>query len=234
MHLAILLRRLFVFGLLFFNIGCAGHCLAAILVAAADSSLRDKARADYVCDGKDDQMELAAAFAEAPQGETDLDINPKTQKTVRCALNHTVEWAAGSYHLTETLEIPDAANCSIQALGTHPHYDRAEGDAIVLRGMNACRYQFGTVESWSSGAALRVCPNNGMPALMSFVDFTRLQGHHQNMLDLANENICVNRFTGTDVAGFDKGIFVGDAGGREQSTSVHDNRPRRSVSECLP
>jgi len=41
------------------------------------------------------------------------------------------------------------------------------------------------------------------------------------MLDPVNENICVNRLTGTDVAGFDKGVFVGDAGGREQSASVH-------------
>ena len=111
------------------------------------------------------------------QGSTAIDINPKTQKTVRCSLNHAVTWAPENYHLTKTLEIHDAANCSIQAWETHIHYDRAEGDTIVIRGMNACRYQFGTVESKSTGAAICIRPHKSVPALMSFVDFTRLKGN---------------------------------------------------------
>ena len=94
---------------------------AAIVVAAADSLPEEKAKADIVCDGVDDQVELAASLAKARQGDTPIDVNPKTQKSVRCALNHAVEWLPGNYRLSATLEIPDAANCVIRAEGTTLH-----------------------------------------------------------------------------------------------------------------
>ena len=55
---------------------------AAIVVAAADSLPEEKSRADLVCDGIDDQVELAASLARARTGEAVIDINPKTQQTV--------------------------------------------------------------------------------------------------------------------------------------------------------
>ena len=199
--------------------------LAAIVVAAADSLPEEKAKADLVCDGVDDQVELAASLAKARQQDTLIDINPKAQKQVRCALNHAVEWLPGRYNLSATLEIPDAANCAIRAEGTALHYLPAVGDAVVIRGMNRCRYNLGTIESASTGAALRIQPTEAMPSLMSYLNFTGLIGKDQRgiglMLDPKYENVCVNRIDGTDILGFDKGAYVGGAGSREGGASSH-------------
>jgi hypothetical protein len=202
----------------------SARATAAIVVAAADSQEQEKARADLVCDGVDDDVELAASLAKARQGEALVDVDPKTQRRIKCAMNHAVEWLPGSYHLSKTLEIPSASNCVIHAEGTALHYDAKEGDAVVIRGMNGCRYTFGTIETQSSGAAIRVRPSREMPALQSFVDFSGLIGHDQRgvglMLDPTDENVCVNRFVGTDISGFDKGVLVGGAGSREKSAST--------------
>jgi hypothetical protein len=203
----------------------ARSSIAAITVAAADSLPEEKKRADLVCDGKDDQVELAASFLKAPRGKGMIDINPKTQKMVEAHRNHVVEWLPGTYHLSGTLEIPDAMDCVIRAEGTTLRYDKSEGDCVVIRGMNRCRYTFGTVDSKSTGAAIRVRPKSTMPSLMSFINFMGLVGHNQKgtglLLDPTNENVCVNRFEGTDIAGFDTGVFVGSAGARETTTSTH-------------
>jgi len=198
---------------------------AAIVVAAADSLPEEKARADLVCDGVDDQIELAASLAKARRGATRIDVNPNTQKNVECALNHVVEWLPGNYQLSATLEIPDAANCAIRAEGTTLRYTASEGDCIVIRGMNRCRYSFGTIETSSTGVALRIQPLQAMPSLMSFVNFAGLIGRGQRgtglMLDPTYENVCVNRIVGTDILGFDKGVYVGGVGSREGTASTH-------------
>ncbi|MCC6492771.1 MAG: hypothetical protein IT424_07105 [Pirellulales bacterium] len=197
---------------------------AAIVVAASDSSDEEKARADLVCDGRDDQEELAASLARAKREAVRIDVDPKTQTTVDCAVNHAVQWLPGVYRLSGTLEVPDAANCVIEAEGTVLRYEPQEGDAVVIRGMNRCRYRFGTIESATSGAALKVAPRETMPALMSFVDFAGLIGQGAQgiglHLDPTEENVCVNRFVGTDVMGFDKGVLVGGAGGRTNAAST--------------
>lgn len=198
---------------------------AAIVVAAADSLPEEKERADLVCDGVDDQEQLALSLAKARHGEILVDINPKQQKQVTCARNHAVKWLPGNYQLSATLEIPDAADCVIEAEGTTFHFSPATGDCLKIRGMNRCRYRFGTIETRSSGAAICVQPTVQMPALMSFVSFMGLCGHEGMgrglFIDPAYENICVNRFEGTDIAGFDYGVCVGGVGGRESSASSH-------------
>lgn len=198
---------------------------AAIVVAAADSLPQEKQRADLVCDGTDDQVELARSLALGRQGSTKIDIDPKTQRMVECTLNHVVEWLPGTYQLSATLEVPDAANCAIRAEGTTLRFIPNEGDGVIIRGMNRCRYNFGTIESGSSGAALCVRPNASMPALMSFVNFAGLIGTEQRgcglQLDPRRENVCVNRFEGTDILGFKRGVFVGGAGSRDESASTH-------------
>jgi len=203
----------------------ATNACAAIVVAAADSLPEEKARADVVCDGTDDQLELAKSLARGRRGKTKVDVDPKTQQTVDCILNHAVEWLPGNYYLSDTLEVPSAANCVIRAEGTTFHYLKDEGDCVVIRGMNRCRYNFGTIESSSSGAALCIRPDAKMPALMSFVNFTGLIGQNQRgtglLLDPTHENICVNRFEGTDVLGFERGVYVGGAGKRTDSASTH-------------
>jgi hypothetical protein len=203
----------------------ASDSLAAIMVAASDSLPAEKARADLVCDGKNDQEELSQSLSMGRRGRTQVDINPNTQRTVECLLNHAVEWLPGTYYLSATLEVPDAANCVIQAEGTTLKYEPEDGDAVVIRGMNRCRYGLGSIESGSRGAALCVQPSATMPALMSFVNFAGLVGRKQRgtglLLDPARENICVNRFVGTDVLGYDRGVYVGGANRRQQGTSTH-------------
>jgi hypothetical protein len=198
-------------------------CGGAIVVAAADSLPEEKRKADLLCDGRDDQVELLESLKRARTGAARIDVDPKTQTAVKCALNHVVEWLPGSYQLTATLEVPDAANCAIHAEGTTLNYALDQGDAVVIRGMNGCRYTFGRIDSRSSGAALRIQPTPKMPALQSFVDFAGLIGHRQRgtglLLDPTDENVCVNRFVGTDVSGFERGVLVGGAGGREKSAS---------------
>lgn len=198
---------------------------AAIVVAASDSSPQEKSRADLVCDGQDDQVELAQSLALGRRGNTEIDVNPKLQQTVECTLNHAVEWLPGTYSISETLEIPDATNCVIRAEGTALEYTKAEGDCVMIRGMNRCRYNFGTIKTNSTGAALSVRPTAKMPALMSFVNFAGLIGTDAKgtglLLDPSQENVCVNRFEGTDVLGFERGAYVGGAGSREGSASTH-------------
>ncbi len=188
---------------------------AAVTVAAANSAPAVKARADLICDGKDDQVELLASITRAAKFEVEVDVSPSMQKTVSCYGRHSVEWLPGDYDLGDTLIVPDAADLVIRAEGTYFHYRRPAGDAVVVTGMNRCRYQFGTIETGSTGAAIRVQPTPAMPALMSFVGFTGLVGRGRKgiglALDATRENVCVNRFEGTDIAGFDVGVFVGDA-----------------------
>ena len=207
------------------SLGMSNPAQAAIVVAAADSLPEEKKRADLICDGKDDQVELAASFLKAPRGKGKIDINPKTQKTVESYRNHVVEWLPGTYRLSGTLEIPDAMDCVIRAEGTTFFYGKAEGDCVLIRGLNRCRYSFGTIDSRSTGAAIRIKPTSAMPSLMSFINFTGLIGHDEKgtglLLDPSNENVCVNRFEGTDIIGFNTGVFVGSVGGRETTTSTH-------------
>jgi hypothetical protein len=188
---------------------------AAVTVAAANSAPAAKAKADLICDGKDDQVELLASITRAARFDVDVDVSPSLQKTVTCYGRHSVEWLPGDYELGETLMIPDAADLVIRAEGAYFHYRGDQGDALVITGMNRCRYQFGTIETGSRGAAIRVRPTPAMPALMSFVGFTGLVGRGRKgiglALDATRENVCVNRFEGTDIAGFDVGVFVGDA-----------------------
>ncbi|HMO83615.1 MAG TPA: hypothetical protein PKC18_01710 [Lacipirellulaceae bacterium] len=198
---------------------------AAIVVAAHNSTPQEKARADFVCDGNDDQVELAASLALARRSETSFDVDPGSQRSIECAVDHAVEWLPGTYNLSDSLEIPNAANCSIRAEGTTMHFTKASGDAVVIRGANRCRYVFGAIFSKSDGAALLIQPTGDMPTLMTFVEFSGLVGHEQRgvglRLDPAHENICVNRFVGTDISGFDSGVVVGDAGGRSGASSTH-------------
>lgn len=203
---------------------CPDGAEAAIVVAAADSSPQEKSRADFVCDGRDDQVELAKSLALGRRGKTEVDVNPKLQQTVECTLNHAVEWLPGTYSISETLEIPDATNCVIRAEGTTLEHQNADGDCVVIRGMNRCRYNFGTIKTNGTGAALCVRPTASMPALMSFVNFAGLIGTDTKgtglLLDPSHENVCVNRFEGTDVLGFERGVYVGGAGSRAGSTST--------------
>lgn len=188
---------------------------SSIIIAASNSSNKCKAQADYVCDGKDDQVELLKSITQAIKCAVKVDIDPASQKTVECYGKHSVVWLPGDYYLDKTLTIPDAADCVINAEGSYFHYQPMERDAVIITGMNRCRYYFGTIESNSTDAALRVKPAKIMPALMSKVSFTGLVGSNQKgtglYIDPSVENVCTNKFEGTDISGFDKGVYIGDA-----------------------
>lgn len=91
--------------------------------------------------------------------------------------------------------------------------------------MLRCRYHLGTIESHSAGAAIRVTgtvdddlgdPAHQTPCQMSVLSFTGLIGQHYRGTGLLLDNarpggITVNRFTGTDIAGFHTGVRVTDA-----------------------
>lgn len=202
---------------------------ASIIVAAANSLPEAKAKADFICDGIDDQVALLASLTSAPQVTAWHDINPADHKEITCYARHSVSWLPGDYYLSDTLVIPNAMDMVIDAEGTYFHYVGAEGDAVVIQGMNRCRYRLGTIESRSSGAALAIRPTIAMPALMSVVEFMGFIGHDQRgtglLLDPTLENICVNRITGTDISGFDTGVRVKDPDWSKTSA-------QRSTAKC--
>jgi hypothetical protein len=187
---------------------------ASVTVAAADSSDAAKAHADLICDGVDDQVELMKSLAMGKRAKVIVDTSPDSQQEIECLARHEVKWEAGTYRLSATLEIPDAADTIIEAEGTLLDYPIEKGDAVRVLGGNRCRYRLGTIDSVSSGAALRICPTTRMPFLMSMVSFTGLIGHKNRgvglHVDHRNENVCVNQFTGTDIYGFDTGVLLDD------------------------
>ncbi|OFX13155.1 MAG: hypothetical protein A2Z18_02045 [Armatimonadetes bacterium RBG_16_58_9] len=144
-----------------------------------------------------------------------FERNPNTLLPTKCYGLHSVEWLPGDYYLSGTLTIPDAEEAVINAEGARFHYVPGKGDAVVLQGMSRCRYRFGTIMTDTDGAALRVKPTENMPSLMSIVSFTGLIGTNQKgiglCVDSTVENVCAMRFEGTDIRGFDIGIFVPDA-----------------------
>ena len=188
---------------------------ASFIVASSNSTPEAKRRADLICDGKEDQFELLKSITKASQRSTVYERNPATLVPTKCYSGHSVEWLPGDYYLSETLVIPDAEDCAILAEGTRFHYQPKTGDAVVLTGMSRCRYRLGTIFTDTNGAALRVKPTENMPSLMSIVSFTGLIGTDQKgiglCVDSTVENVCTMRFEGTDIRGFDIGVFVPDA-----------------------
>ncbi|MCL5103170.1 MAG: hypothetical protein M1133_03520 [Armatimonadetes bacterium] len=190
---------------------------ASIVVAASNSTPEAKKKADIVCDGKDDQVELTKSFLRAGIVSSLIERNPQTMAPTKCQAGHSVKWEPGDYYLSGTVTIPDAEDCAIEAEGTRFHYLPKEGDAIVVQGASRCRYRFGSVFTGSTGAALRIKPTENMPALMSIVSFTGLIGNPSARkgigfcVDSTVENVCTMRFEGTDIRDFDIGVFVPDA-----------------------
>ena len=95
---------------------------AAIIVAASNSIPEEKAKADIVCNGKNDQIELLASITKANLFDVVVDKDPGAQQTVKCYGRHSVTWLPGDYYLSETLTIPDGADMVINAEGTFFHY----------------------------------------------------------------------------------------------------------------
>jgi len=188
--------------------------MPSLIVAPYDASEQTKKRADLVCTGEKDEKILHQSLMGAQTYKVLKDCSPHEQTESSCIGRHSVEWLPGTYRLSGTLVIPDAADMVIQAEGTYFVYEPGDGNAVEIEGANRCRYRFGTIESASSGAALMVWPKN-TSTLMSFIEFQGLIGKGQRGVGLElkpRSGVCVNRFTGTDIRGFDVGVLVNDAG----------------------
>ena len=190
------------------------HQTASTIVAPSSASEQAKDAADYVCDGVDDQVELLASITCAGRFSVDFDRSPYVMRPAECYGRHSVDWLPGDYHLGDTLTIPDTADFVIRAEGTFFHYEPSTGDAVLIMGLTRCRFGFGTIETTSTGAALRIRPESAMPSLTSVVGFTGLIGHDQRgtgfHIDSAVENVCCNRFEGTDIYHFDTGVDLSE------------------------
>lgn len=132
-----------------------GANAGTVVVAPSDAPPEARAKADLVCDGKDDQVELLKSITKAPRISTVFERNPNTLLPVKCYGAHSVEWLPGDYYLSKTLTVPDAEGMVIDAEGARFHYQPKDGDAVVVQGMSQCRYRFGTILTHSTGAALR-------------------------------------------------------------------------------
>lgn len=187
---------------------------ASVTVAPSNAPPGVRAKADLVCDGRDDQVELLASITRAPLVTADIGTLEDRIHRVKCYGKHSVEWLPGDYFLSSTLSIPAAADVRIEGEGAYFHYLPESGDAVVIEGVLRCRYRLGTIESGSSGAALKITPR-GAPTLMSIIGFTGLVGRGRKGIGLyIDGGVCTNRFEGTDIYDFDKGVYVAHAAGK--------------------
>lgn len=190
----------------------AGGSSDTFVVAAANSSPDCKARANLVCDGVNDEVELLTSITRSLKPSIDLADGLGAHPVYT---RYSVRWLPGDYYLDSTLFLPDSADSVIEAEGTYFHYKPATGNAVEVHGIRRCRYRFGAIESSSSGAALCLKALSTAPCLMSDVRFTGLIGHNQRGIGLDLDNstpymgITTDRFAGTDISGFDIGIDVG-------------------------
>lgn len=204
----------------------------SIIVAASDSTIQAKARADIICDGSNDEAELQQSITSyAPFGAVEVGLEAGNIRFVVPRVHHSVSWLPGTYNLSTTLVIPDSSDCVIDARGAHFNLQAAGQDAIQIQGMNRCRYHFGMIvinPNDNSKAALSIRPTANMPAQLSEVTYAGLRGPGSGspggagsnlfgiglLLDPGNENIRGNMFSGTDISGTKEGIVVLDAAGK--------------------
>lgn len=191
---------------------------ASVVVAPADAPEAVRATADIVAEGRNDERALLASLLRAPRHPVLVDTSPAGQAEVEAYGRFSVLWLPGTYNLDEPLLIPDSADLLILAEGAVLNYRAATGDAVTVGGTYRSRYRFGTIQSGSSGAALRIAPGPTMPALMSEITFTGLVGMAGTdggevrgtglLIDPSQQNVTTNRIAGTDVGGFETCLSV--------------------------
>jgi hypothetical protein len=167
---------------------------ASLTVAPANSAAEAKARADFVCHGAHDEIELAQSLNQGVD-------------------SRSVEWLPGDYYLDATLVIPASHDNTIRAEGTCLHYRAATGDAVLIKGMLSTRIYLGTIETASDGVALHFQNEQGVNTLMSIFRFTALVGNGRGtglFIDTHKEGISTDRFDGAEICGFETGMLLPD------------------------
>ncbi len=89
--------------------------LASVLVASADASGQQKSRADYVCDGSADDVEINAALTQAAE-----------------AGGGNVFLTAGSYTLADTIKIPSDVTLAGEGTATNLTFATSVGDKTMI------------------------------------------------------------------------------------------------------
>lgn len=195
-------------------IGCLFNVThaAMVVVAPADAPENVKAKADLVCDGQDDQVELLASITQAPRVTVEYDRNPGEMRSFECYGKYSIEWLPGDYHLSGTLVVPDAADMIISARAAHFYYEAEKGNAVVIQGSLRSLYSLGIIHYSGDEAALRIKPTKNMPTLSSDIFVRGLIGKKQRgtglYIDPSVENVCINRIEAIDIYGFDYGVRV--------------------------
>jgi hypothetical protein len=191
---------------------------AAIIVAPADAGTALKQKANFVCDGVADEVELLASITRQAASSVTLNrADNGADQTFTCIARHSVEWLPGQYHLSAPLVIPAASDLNISAEGTELIYAPATGTAVILRGMNRCRYRLGAIRSASADAALAVSPLVTMPAMGSSLSFSGLLGTGSAqvglLVDATKSSVVNNQLGGTNIRGFAQGVCLRATGG---------------------
>jgi hypothetical protein len=187
----------------------AGPIAASVVVAPFDATEEVKAKADLVCDGKDDQKELMESLLKAPVSPSRGAGIPNAVPVNAWRGRSSVVWLPGTYHLSDTIELPNLSDCALNAEGSYVIYEPAEGDAIHVNDSIRCRFNFGTIDSHSSGTCIKVGK-----VTMSVISCTGLIGYEQRGTGLTLDGTCTCKFDITDVSGFDTGILADDRGGK--------------------
>jgi hypothetical protein len=183
----------------------AEEAVATVVVAPADAPDVLKAKADLVCDGKDDQVELLASLERGKVFKSQAAGAPNAKPVHSWRGRFTVTWLPGNYELSALLNFPELADFALYAEGTYLNFKPAEGDVIHLNQSIRCRFNFGTIDSRSTGACITVTG-----VTMSIISFTGLVGHDQKGTGLRLFGTSTCKYEGTDISGFDVGVLVDD------------------------
>lgn len=178
-----------------------------IIVVSSEASEKDKERADFICDGVNDEIELAAS------------LNAVTSP------NSKIEWLPGRYQLDAVLDFPaNLPDCVIDAKATRFDFTHPEQDGIVFHGAIRSRFDLGYITMAGSGGAIVVYPTiNGWAE--NILTWRGLTGTSRQGIGLrvmnGNCGASVSEFKGSDISGFAAGVSIEAEGGK---TNIDTNQ----------
>ena len=192
---------------------------ASVIVVPAGASEKEKAYADFICDGVNDQVELMASFGGAGS----------------LVERRSVVWLPGDYYTTRTVIIPPTNNVVLEAEGTYIHHLLPYDDAVRIDGFCGSRFRFGTIETYTIGAAIRFKLEGG-GGVMSIISFTGLIGHDQKGTGLfihCENGGTTNRYEGLEITGFEYGVVVGETYTSKSDTNWFFINCIRNCKTCI-
>lgn len=187
------------------SVEAAGPFVASVVVAPSDATDEAKAKADLVCDGRDDQEELLKSLKEAPTYTSRAAGAPSDMRQRQWRGRHSALWLPGTYQLSKTLEFPELSDFALFSEGSYLVYQPNQGDVIHVNQAIRSRFNFGTIDSHSTGTCITVTG-----VTMSVISCMGLIGHVQQGTGLRLYGTSTSKYEITDVSGFETGILVDD------------------------